>query len=264
VVVVWIGVDGLDYLYTRLYRLKLAGNIRMLRSVTEKNTPYLWALMHSGAPPKEDAFAKSSLPSPVRRIGRLLVPRRFRRKVSRRFLRWLTKEYLARPSVFDEYPSYVECFPLYNWRLPSALRKYSIPDVVGDDDKAAALMSGVWRWDERKVTRFVKAILEYGDEKKLYALWLYTVDVANHLYFKSPVIRKAAYKWVDEMVRRVVDAVSTAVGDAFIVVNSDHGGRRGIHTVMGVLSVNVVPEFGFPADVYGFHVWLRKALKVYA
>lgn len=250
---VLIAVDGAEPTLIEKWRLRgfMQRRWGVYESTVDYPTPRIWASIITGVP------VERSL-----KTDRWVVPRFLPRWLHRLPFatrvfgkRWVTREFLAGTPLFDEYPSVAIDFPAYNWRLPRGFT--SIPDSIGDPEKSGRLLKLVMENDAYKV-RLAAEALKTGvaARRRLLAVWLYSVDVVNHLFWRDRGEVRRVYEAADSSITELSRLAS--IRGAATVVLSDHGGLRGLHTRNGFVSASVDVEL--PRRLDEIHGWLRKLL----
>ena len=251
---VLIAVDGAEPTLIEKWDLRGFKQRRwgVYESTVNYPTPRIWASIITGVP------VERSL-----KIDKWVVPKHFPKLLHRvplatRILgrKWVTREFLAGTPLFDEYPSIAIDFPAYNWRIPEGFT--SIPEAVGDPRKSGRLMKIVMRHDMRKV-RLAKEALKnnLATGWRLLAVWLYSADVVNHLFWRNRGEVRHVYLALNVFLREL--ARLAELRNAVTVVLSDHGGLRGLHTANGFVSASV--DVGLPRKLGEVYGWLKTMLE---
>jgi hypothetical protein len=230
-------------------------------SSEELLTPYLWASIITGLPPKEALPAVHSL-VPVNPIFRwakrnlkFLRGHGLGRFVKRR---WVDKSDLSTTPIFDEVEKAVVIdFPAYNWGMAlETCLKYPFRKVIGDEEKSEMLLRKILKIDEEKIRKTLE-ILEKGDEWDIFAVWIYCTDVVNHLFGKNRMRIMKIYKKANSFAEKIQKLLPE---DCVMVIMSDHGGYKGVHRNRGFVSVNW--EIELPNNLLEFYPFFKKLLKL--
>ncbi|RLG39758.1 MAG: hypothetical protein DRO05_08075 [Thermoproteota archaeon] len=229
------------------------------QSSEEILTPYLWASIITGLPPKEALPAVHSV-VPVNPIFRWA-------KKNLRFLRglglgkfvkrrWVNKSDLASPAIFDVVErSIVIDFPAYNWHMDFEICvKYPYSKVIGDKEKSEILFTTVQSHDREKI-QMAERILMNDHSWDIFAIWIYSTDMVNHLYWRDRLKILKTYKMADSFAERIQKLLPD---DCAMVIMSDHGGWRGVHRDKGFVSVN--KDMELPSKTVDFYNFFLKIL----
>jgi len=205
----------------------------------------LWALIQSGKPPKKQVFVEAPFWA---KIYCKIMNRNIRR-----YYRWADKNLLSAPSIFDQYRSIVVNFPMYNWKMPDIYRKYGIPQAVKDLRKSEVLFRDTFNFDRKNYIKLLQLLK--NSRVHILALWIYVIDVLNHLFPKNIIIRLKYYTMINTWIQKLLEEAPEAI----LIVLSDHGGRNGVHTSDAVISVN--RHVKLPQTIDEVYDWLRELLQ---
>jgi len=258
-----LALDGLDPLLVEKWS-PLLPHLRQKKwgpyqSTKEKLTPYLWASIITGLPP-EEALPAVHFVVPVNPIFRwvkrnlkFLRGRGLGKLVKRR---WVNKSDLAAPAIFDSFRSIVIDFPAYNWHMDfEILDKYPYSKVIGDKKRSEILFSTVRKHDREKI-RMAEELLKREDNWEMFAVWIHSTDMVNHLFGKNLARVLRTYVTVDSFAKRIQRLLPD---DCVMVIMSDHGGFKGVHRELGFVSLD--REMELPKKITEFYDFFLKILR---
>ncbi len=262
-----LAFDGLEYALVDLWKKALPyltqKKYGYFESMEEITTPFLWATIITGAQDPRNALKEYTWSYPANPVLRFIWKHfRFLRgkglgkklRIRRQFV---DKKWLTEKSIFDEYKSLVINFPAYNWSLPDVVWRWSLTEVIGDEERSRTYYQAILENDSetlRKALRF----LEREKDWDIFAVWFYFTDIVNHLYGKNRVKLFTAYLRANKFAKKLIKAIGNE--DTVIVIMSDHGGLRGIHTTRAFISVNR-ENIAFPRNIKEVYHFFKEILK---
>ena len=252
-----IAVDGLEFVYVGRWLLRgfIQEKCGKYQSTTEKSTPHLWACIITGRDPEKSLKTNEWVvyKNPLINLARKYL-KFLRGKGLGRFFekKWVDKKYLASECIFDKYPSIVVNFPAYNWRMPKGM--ISVVDAVGNREKAEKLLEVVERMDQESYEKIVE-MLEQNSEWKIGAVWFYSADIVNHVFWYDRARVFLVYHHLEWLAVRLRRLIEKQFPETTIIILSDHGGRRGMHTPYGFISVNK-RDLDLPERITEIYGWL--------
>jgi len=208
-------------------------------------TPALWSAFITGLPPSsfEARFVERNVPEFLRRIafveaikklGRLVFkPRPF--SVKGRYETIFEK---VQPSLPYNVFSYNEEPIQFKLRL-----KYSIPETIGNRDKCLDACREWMTLTTELTDKFVNLLK--GGDWRIAMTHFYFTDIIGHLH---PPMMKKAYLEADSIAQLLRSSVDS---ETMVLIVSDHGMRRGVHTEYGFYSSNLVLD-SKPTDITDF------------
>lgn len=255
-----LALDGLEYTLVKQLQLKnlLQATYGTYPVQAEKYaTPALWASFLTGISPQkfDIKFVKRNVPTklanksflkPLKPLAKLIF------KPSPSFVKGRYKtifDHTEKPLPFNVF-SYNETKEQFKVRW-----KYSLPKTVGNVRKS---LKADLDWRKLTIT-ITESFLSALKAKKwdLAMLHVYYTDIVGHLFYKTKEPLKNAYRLMDKFCKRL----TSTVGDSILLIVSDHGMGRGIHTNHGFWSLNIETDWR-PRDITDFYPkileWTRK------
>jgi len=214
-------------------------------------TPALWSAFITGLHPSsfEAKFVERNVPGVLRRLAFLEIIKKLGRLVFKPHPfsvkdRYETIFEKVQPSLPYNVFSYNEEPTQFKLRL-----KYSIPETIGNRNKCLEACREWMRLATELAEKFVHLLKSV--DWKIAMTHFYFTDIIGHLH--PPMMRKAYLK-ADRIARLLRSSVDS---ETMILIVSDHGMRRGIHTEYGFYSSNIVLDTK-PADITDFYSLILK------
>jgi hypothetical protein len=245
-----LAVDGLEANLVeglRLEALLQRYHGRYYVEAEKHATPALWAAFLTGLPPETFSikFVERNVPESIRRLRFL----RFLKPLGRRIFKLHPPTIRRRyETIFDYFlkPLPFNVFSYNEEREQFMLRmKYSLPRTVGDKMKSLRAKRE-WKELTRSLLDRFSEMLE--GEWDLAMTHIYYTDIIGHLFYDKIEELVESYLMVNEYVKRISKEVEPCV----ILIVSDHGMRRGIHTNHAFWSSNVQLSLT-PKKITDFH-----------
>lgn len=270
--VVILGVDALEYNLVikwdmDVFKQKEFGKVEVpiLEKDRGPSTPVVWASFISGKSPEETGVNRfkdwnypfiNLIDEVAKKIG---ISLGFRKRVGDWFQKVgfekkppAKEKYKKMGTIFSDIPnSKAISIPSYNEdeKIFEVRRKtiYALENKISKKE----LAEEIFNLDREKVDEVIKLIKNH----KLVMVHLFSLDVIQHIYFNSPEIIKIYYNSMENLVKKLKKNLSE---DTLILIISDHGQKRGIHTPYGFYSSNIHLGLNYPS-ITGF----RKIIKDY-
>lgn len=249
-----VGLDGLEYTLVEKLNLRHIKQVEygkvQLSDAPKVLTPILWASFISGG--FEHGVAGFTVKNRfLQTSDRLLKKLRINPHSIKAV--WETYRFLARLGVarsrpvtkadwrtktlFDEVPNSVAVsIPAYNeWKSIHQMRlDYPFIGLVemGRLKEADECVKTNWRIFHQKI-RYTQVLLEKNYD--LLMVHFLILDTIGHLYWHKPAKIKDAYRFVNS----AVATLASKAKDWFILIVSDHGMKRGLHTDYAFYSSNI-------------------------
>jgi len=196
-------------------------------------TPALWASFITGLHPStfKVKFVERNVPDILRKLAFIETVKKLGRLVFKPHPPSVKDRYetifeKVQPSLPYNVFSYNEDPAQFKLRL-----KYSIPKTIGNYNKCLEACREWMRLTTTLAKEFARLLK--SRDWKLAMTHFYFTDIIGHLY--PPMMRRAYHK-ADRIARLLKSAVGS---EAVILIVSDHGMRRGMHTNYGFYSSNI-------------------------
>lgn len=248
-----IGIDGLEYDLVEELNLRNIKQVEYGKVIEPHSillTPLLWASFITGSL-NHGVKSFTVRRNPIIKFGGSMFeklgihghasPRRFVRKglmklglstspVDKRDLQTRTIFDYAKNPVAISIPAYNEWQSIHNMRL-----KYPFVKLVGEhnEKKATECIETNWRIFRRKLN-YTLSLLEERDWDLLMVHFL-ILDTIGHLYWYKPGKLRDAYRYVNNL----VDKFLSKIKDQWVLIVSDHGMKKGVHTNYAFYSTNI-------------------------
>ena len=254
-----IGLDALEYNIVTTFRFTILlqkdyGKIDLTPYKMKLITPWLWSIIISGKINTgithfvtyesrilrfiEKILTHPTLYKKVEKIIESLRKRREDRSGTAFFfyrkgikVRPMGKEDLKVKTIFDIIPnSYAICIPGYNLWKEQFLVDLLLPltKCIGNRELTLKRLRLQWLL-ERKKKKILESLLRRGDWN-LIMVHFYITDVVGHLYWNKPIMLLETYKIMSRWIREWKRILNTYTEPVWILILSDHGMRRGLHT----------------------------------
>ena len=254
-----IGLDALEYNIVTAFHFKTLlqkdfGKIDLTPYKMKLITPWLWSIIISG---KIDTgithfvtyesrmlrFIEKILTHPIlyKKIEKIVESLRRKRedRSGTAFffykkgikVRPMGKEDLKVKTIFDIIPnSHAICIPGYNlWREQFIIDLLlPLTKCIGNHKLTLKRLRLQWLLEKKK-KKILEQLLHRGDWD-LVMVHFYITDVVGHLYWNKPLMLLETYKIMSHWIRKWKTILNTYTEPVWILVLSDHGMRRGLHT----------------------------------
>ena len=262
-----LGIDALEYDLVEEWDLK---NLKQeeygktelpLLPNQEPATVIIWPCFITGKMPKEMGFSTIHVfPQPIQRVVEAVYPRvrkylidynakditekkKGKQSYLDKFANWLNKMGLTHPpsksdiisdTLFDTIPNSIHFHvPVYDNDAFPGYRKKVVDAIENPAHRPILEMQCLQEFKQR--SREVFEWLERKDEWQLFMQYFFVLDAVQHVFYNN--LKKIAkfYIMFDEFVGKVREKIDD---DTLLLIVSDHGQKKGIHTTYGFYSVN--------------------------
>lgn len=252
-----LAFDGLEAEYVERW-----GHENLLQEVhgiypssSKLNSIQLWTSFLTGLPPHkhgqylfiERSFRpKSEL---LRKIGKAVLGRFLKgRPPSVKGKMQTIFEYARRPLPFNVL-CYNEKPEQFELRL-----KYDLGKTIGDVDKSIRAFHDWMEFSEKLAGEFQSLLVTKEWDLAMTHFWF--TDLIGHLFGKSWLRMRMAYGFADFIAKCIADVLRE---EDLILIVSDHGMKKGMHTDHGFYSFNKEVDFR-PRRIEDFHYFVRGML----
>lgn len=250
--IVILGVDALEYDLVeewdlQIYKQKSYGKIEVpiLEKHEEPSTPVVWASFITGEEPKITEVTRFKdwdnpiLPLLDRMAIKLGITIKTRKKVGDFFSKIGFKKkpptkdrYQKIGTIFSDIPnSKAISVPSYNEDEEVFEIRRAVIFAFDNENEKKLIAEKIYMMDVEKVNELITSL----HENTLLMAHLFTLDVVQHLYFKKPEVIHTYYDKMSELVTKVKEKLEKS--DHLLIV-SDHGQKKGLHTPYGFYSAN--------------------------
>ncbi len=255
-----LGLDALEYNIVTRFRFKTLlqrdfGKIDLTPYKNKLITPWLWSIIISGHidtgithfvtyESKLIRFVAKILTSPAlyKKVERLIekIRRRRGQKIGTAYIlhrrgikvRPMGKQDLKVPTIFELIPnSRAICIPGYNlWKHQFLLDLYlPLTRCIGDPEMTRKRLRLQWLLEKKKM-RILEDMIKSNDWN-LIMVHFYITDVVGHLYWNKPIMLLETYRIVSRWINKIKRILASKNNEpVWILIISDHGMRRGVHT----------------------------------
>lgn len=264
-----LALDALEYDIVTKLRMKTLlqreyGKIDLAKYKMKLITPWLWSIIISGHiktgithfvtyESKLIRFLMKILTSPMlyKRVEKIVETSR--RKTKTRTgtayklyklgikIRPMGKEDLKVKTIFEKIPNATPiCIPGYNlWREQFMLDLFlPLTKCIGNKQMAKKRLRLQWML-ERKKKKILEELIPQNNWNLIMAHF-YITDVVGHLYWDKPIMLIETYKIMSRWVAKWKKMIEENHGkNILVLIISDHGMRKGIHTDHAFWSSNL-------------------------
>jgi hypothetical protein len=155
-------------------------------------------------------------------------------------------------TIFSDIPnSKAISIPAYNEdKRLFEVRRETI-QAFDSKEKKERLSNKIYEIDIEKVNELMTSL----PENQLIMAHLFSLDVVQHLYFKTPEVIHYYYEKMAELVTMVKENLKE---NNILLIVSDHGQKKGLHTDYGFYSANISLEV---SSILEFRTIIKKLLK---
>jgi len=262
-----LGIDALEYNLVEEWDLK---NLKQeeygkselpLLPNQEPTTVIIWPCFITGKMPKEMGFSTIHVfPQPIQRMLETVYPRirkylidykakditekkKGKQSFLNKFAKWLNKMGLAHPpsksdiisdTIFDAIANSLHLhIPVYDEDAFPPYRKRVVDAIENKAYRPIFEMQCMEEFKQR--SREVFEWLERKNEWNLFMQYFFVLDGIQHVFYNQTKKIAKFYILFDEFVGKVREKLDD---DILLLIVSDHGQHKGIHTTHGFYSVN--------------------------
>jgi len=242
-----IAIDALEYTLVKRWRLKnlmQAEYGKVTVNVAPQITPTLWASFLTGSNPHRHGVYGWRW-SWGDRVKALLLKCKFHSLTKHSQWLWvflgkildrlgckLTISRVKTPTFLDYTRSIAVNVPCYSSFTSAEALRHKIIHVMGDKKKEKIAIKEAYAIFRSKA-RY--ALRKLNEEWRIFMIYFYIADFIQHVRFCSKKSIYRLYKELDHLVGEFKKHLSP---DTLLLVISDHGMKRGIHTDYGFYSLS--------------------------
>ena len=148
--------------------------------------------------------------------------------------RLYTKKDLTKPTIFDLVPKTIAIsVPAYNEpEIYLEIRRETV-EAIGDRYKTLALLLKVWKLFN---IEYEETLWKLKTDWNLFMVHFFVTDTIGHLYWNNPERIKKCYRLIDRKIKYLKESVDD---ETLVLIVSDHGLKKGLHTPKGFWSTNI-------------------------
>lgn len=246
-------IDGLEYDIVHGYGLKNLlqkeyGKVELpIKEDEDPKTPIMWTAFFTGKPPADTGV--DSLGSVQKSMGLSWRIQKLMKKIGvKKMMLEAVSGFNIKVNVkhdFDTLFDKVEknvviSMPNYNEDLTNFLIRNRIADFIEEKYSQKRFDSLVMRAFKRKKKMLLDSL---GKEWDLLAIHFFFTDAVCHAFFDDEDTVLYYYSIMDKTVKEIASKIDD---DTLLVIVSDHGCKRGLHTDYGFYSLNEPRELNNP------------------
>lgn len=170
-----------------------------------------------------------------------------------KFVKHFSKDDLTKPTIFDLVDKSIALdIPAYNEDVIYVKIRRNIACTIGEQYPKDDLVNEVWELFHKEYQVCLKMLEEDWD---LFMVHFFVTDVIGHLCWNNLEELKECYQIIDKKVGELERKIENSV----ILILSDHGMEKGLHTHTGFYSINKQLNLNSPT-ITDFYEIIRKVL----